>query len=126
MGISDDYYNKYIHGRTGGHIEPVKEKFNQELEDFKMLMKLLKEKKVNASFIISPLNTLYFHNIKDILPIIKIIEYEINYNGFPYINLLETDPNKYDKAILNDIMHMSDYAWYKIDRFIIDTYHLNK
>jgi hypothetical protein len=23
-------------------------------------------------------------------------------------------------------MHMSDYGWYKVDRFMIDTYHLSK
>ena len=89
-------------------------------------MKLLKEKKVSASFIISPLNPLYYKNLKDILPTINIIKNEIQNNDFPYLNLLETDTSIYDKAILHDVMHMSDNGWYKVNHFIIDTYHLSK
>ena len=125
MGIADEYYTEFIHGKTG-YMEPVNEMFNQELEDFKMLMKLLKEKKVSASFIISPLNPLYYKNLKDILPTINIIKNEIQNNDFPYLNLLETDTSIYDKAILHDVMHMSDNGWYKVNHFIIDTYHLSK
>ena len=42
------------------------------------------------------------------------------------LNIFETDTTQYDKAILRDIMHMSDYGWYKVDQFIINTYHLAK
>jgi poly-D-alanine transfer protein DltD len=38
--------------------------------------------------------------------------------------MFEPDTNKYDKALLSDVMHLSPYGWYKIDRFIIDNYHL--
>lgn len=125
LGIADDYYTLYIHGKTG-RTEAVSEKFNVELEDFKMLIKLLKEKQANAKFIISPLNPLYYKNLKALSPTINIIESEIKKNGFSYLNLLETDSAKYEKPILHDIMHMSDYGWYKIDHFIIDTYHLTQ
>lgn len=126
MGFANDIFTKNIHGERGGFVEAVNEKYNQELEDFKMLMKLLKEKKVNASFIVAPLNPIYFKNIKAIIPIIKTITNEIKYYGFNFLNLMETDPNKYDKAMLRDAMHMTDYAWYKIDHFIVDTYKLSK
>ena len=125
MGISDSYYTEYICGKIG-QTEPVNEYFNQELEDFKMLTKLLNKTKVNASFIISPLNPFYYKNLKDILPTINTITAELKKNKFPYLNLLEPDTDKYDKAILHDVMHMSDYGWYKADKFIIDTYHLSK
>jgi poly-D-alanine transfer protein DltD len=125
MGIADEYYDQYIHGKKG-NIEPVTGTFNQELEDFKMLLKLLKEKQVNASFIISPLNALYYKNLKSILPTIKSIENEIRNERFNYLNLLETDSAKYEKPILHDVMHMSDYGWYKVDHFIIGNYHLSQ
>lgn len=123
IGIENNYYSEYIKTKRG-KIEPVKESLNQEMEDFKMLVKLVKEKNVNASFIISPLNPLYFKNLKALQPTIDIIENEIRSNGFPYLNLMQTDTSKYEKAILHDVMHMSDYGWYKVDKFIIDTYHL--
>lgn len=125
MGIDDNYYSEHIHGRIG-RIQPVDKMFNRELEDFFMLVKLLKDKMVNASFIISPLNALYYKNIKDILPTINLIEKEIKANGFSYLNLLETDTARYDKAMLRDVMHLSDFGWYKADQFIIETYHLNQ
>jgi D-alanyl-lipoteichoic acid biosynthesis protein DltD len=125
MGIDNDYYIKNINGKIG-HTKSVDKKLNIELDDCIMLIKLLKEKKANASFVISPLNPFYYRNLKDISPTISVIENEIKNSGFQYLNLLETDSTKYDKALLNDIMHLSDYGWYKIDHFIIDTYHLNK
>jgi poly-D-alanine transfer protein DltD len=124
-GIANDYYSEYINGKTG-HMEPVPERFNQEREDARMLIKLLKEKQANASFIISPLNPFYYKNLKMIAPTIDIIVKEIEANHFPYLNLFETDTLRYEKAILHDVMHMSDYGWYKVDRFMIDTYHLSK
>jgi D-alanyl-lipoteichoic acid biosynthesis protein DltD len=126
MGISDDYFNQYINSDKGGHIEAVYVGYNQELEDFRMLMKLLKEKNVNARIIISPLNSLYFKNLSSIFPTMRLIETEVKNSGFDYLDLFEKDKTKYDKAMLNDIMHISDYCWYKIDRFIIETYKLSK
>lgn len=124
MGINNEYYNQYIHGGVG-KMDPVNPSYNQELIDFKMLVKLIKAKNINASFVISPLNPLYFKNLKDISPTMDIVVNEIKINGFSYLNLLEIDTNKYEKPILTDIMHMDDYGWYKVDKFMVDTYHLN-
>ncbi len=125
MGISNDYFSRYINNNKG-RVGPVPEALNQELEDFKILMKLLKEKQVNVSFIISPLNALYFQNLREIESTIHIVQQEIKANGFTALNLFETESTKYEKALLTDVMHMSDYGWYKVDKFIIETYHLTK
>lgn len=124
-GIADDYYSQYINGKIG-RMEPVPQECNQELKDFYMLIKLLKEKQVNASFIISPLNPFYYKNLYTLIPTIQLIKKEITINNFPYLNLFETDTLRYEKPILHDVMHMSDYGWYQVDRFMIDTYHLSK
>jgi len=58
--------------------------------------------------------------------VINLLENEIKSCGFPYLNLMETDTAKYNKAMLHDAMHLSDYDWYRIDHFIIDTYKLSK
>jgi D-alanyl-lipoteichoic acid biosynthesis protein DltD len=125
MGINNAYYTEYIHGRTG-KIEPVDQANNQELEDFKLLIRLVSAKKVNASFIISPLNALYYKNLREIDPTIQLVEKEIQDAHFPCLNLLCTDVSKYEKPVLTDIMHMADYGWYKADQFIVSTYQLNK
>ncbi len=123
MGINDDYYRTYIHGGTG-KIAPVSVSCNQELKDFKMLLHLLKEKDVRASFIISPLNPLYYKNLSELDPVIDVITGEIKELKFPYLNLYVSDPAKYEKSSLADIMHMADYGWYEVDHFIAKNYHL--
>jgi|SRR3954468_12445216 len=124
LGIADDYYTEYIHGKTG-HMDAVSPPFNQELKDCNQLIDLLHDKQVNVSFIISPLNPFYYKNLKDIEPTIRLIEDKLKQNNFPYLNLFTTDTNRYEKAILHDVMHMSDYGWYKVNRFIVDTYKLS-
>jgi len=125
FGINNQYYTNYVHGRKG-KVEPVNVCFNQELEDFKMLLKLLKKKRANVRFVISPLNPLYCKNLNELSPTINIIENEIKSNGFNYLNMFETDTLKYDKAVLFDIMHMSKFGWNKINKFIVETYKLTK
>ena len=76
--------------------------------------------------LLSPLNALYFQNLREIESTIHIVQQEIKANGFTALNLFETESTKYEKALLTDVMHMSDYGWYKVDKFIIETYHLTK
>ncbi len=125
LGVENNYYIEHIHGKIG-HMQLVPQYVNQELEDFKMLVQLVKEKKMNVRFIISTLNPYYYKNLSDLLPTVNTIENEIKANKITYLNLFETDSTKYDKATLRDIMHMSDYGWYKVDQFIINTYALAK
>jgi poly-D-alanine transfer protein DltD len=122
LGIANNYYPAFKNKK--GRIQPVSNEHNQELNDMLVLIKFLKEKHANASFIISPLNPFYYKNLKDLSPTIAIIEQAIKTNGFKYLNMFEPDTNKYDKALLSDVMHLSPYGWYKIDHFIIDNYHL--
>jgi|GEM_PF-995993 len=124
LGIEDSYYTEFI-GSKRGKIEPVKESLNTELQDFIMLVELAKAKQINATFIISPLNPFYFQNQPAIQPTVDVITGTISKNGFSYLNLLESDTAKYEKAILHDVMHMSDYGWYQADRYIVDQYKLD-
>jgi poly-D-alanine transfer protein DltD len=124
-GINNEYFSEHIKGKTSNvRIGPLSK--NNELEDFRMLLKLLKEKKANASFIIIPMNPYYYINLKDADPIISTIESEIKQAEFPYLSYWVTDTSKYEKGVLRDVMHLSDYGWHKANRFITETYHLTK
>jgi poly-D-alanine transfer protein DltD len=91
-----------------------------------MLIKLLKAKNVNASFIIMPINPYYYTNSKELTPLIKTLQTELEINNYPCLNLWNADTATYDIGILKDIMHISKYAWYKVDKFIVETYKLTK
>jgi D-alanine transfer protein len=99
---------------------------NTELKDFKMLVKLLKSNEANATFIISPLNPYYYRDLQELDPVVSEIEAEIRKQDFKYLNLFTSDSTKYDKAILSDVMHMSEYGWLLVNKFIADTYKLEK
>jgi D-alanyl-lipoteichoic acid biosynthesis protein DltD len=122
MGIANEIYPEFEHKK--GHVQPVSITFNQELQDMQVLIKFLNENHAQASFIISPLNPYYFKNLPALNPTIQQIELCLKTNGFKYLNLFESDSTKYDKALLFDVMHLSDFGWYKIDQFIINNYHL--
>jgi poly-D-alanine transfer protein DltD len=123
--INNDYYDQHVKGETG-KIAIVKEKHNQELEDFYMLVKLLRVKKANASFIISPSNPYCHTNLAEATPLINTLETELKNNQFPCLNLWNTDTASFDKGILTDIVHLSKYGWYQVNKFIVETYHLAK
>lgn len=123
--IYDEYFNNYIKGRTST-VSIVKDEINQELKDFKMLVKLLKTKKTKASFIILPINPYYYRNSNELTPLIKSLDSEITLNNFPCLNFWNADSTAFDNGILTDIMHLSSYGWYKVDKFIIETYNLAK
>ncbi|HRG59209.1 MAG TPA: D-alanyl-lipoteichoic acid biosynthesis protein DltD [Bacteroidia bacterium] len=122
LGIANELYSEYANKK--GRVQPVALHYNQELQDMQMLIKFLNEKHAKASFVISPLNPFYYKNLKDLNPTIQQIEDCLQKYGFNYLNLFESDTAKYDKALLFDVMHLSDYGWYKIDQFIIENYHL--
>ena len=87
LGVNNEYYTQHVHGKTG-NMQPVPTCVNQETEDFKMLIKLVKEKNMNVRFIISPLNPLYYKNLKDLSPTVSIIENEIKSNNMAYFKYI--------------------------------------
>lgn len=122
--IESNYYTSHVHGEQAKlRMRPINT--IEEMKDFKMLIKLIAAKKANASFIILPMNPYYYSNINELNPIVDTITNAITQHNYPLLNLWETDTSKFDKGILSDVMHLSEYGWYKVDKFIADTYGLN-
>ncbi|MBU0486866.1 MAG: D-alanyl-lipoteichoic acid biosynthesis protein DltD [Bacteroidetes bacterium] len=124
-GVDSDYYNEYVNGNTSV-ISIISDNDNQELKDFCMLVKLLKEKKANASFVIQPINPFYYTNAPELNGLISKVEMEISMNSFPCLNLWNADSITFEKSVLKDIMHLSSCGWYKVDKFIVETYNLSR
>jgi D-alanine transfer protein len=89
-----------------------------------MLVKLLRTKNANASFIIMPINPYYYTNSAEFTPFVNILENELKNNQFPYLNLWNADTATFDNGVLTDIMHLGKYGWYQVNKFIVETYHL--
>ena len=96
---------------------------NTELEDLKMLLKLLKYYNCNASFIMQQLNPYYYHSLENYTPIMDSIQKLIvNENHYPYFNMFVTDTANYHAGDLRDVMHIGNAGWDKVNRFIYETY----
>jgi D-alanine transfer protein len=123
--INNDYYDNYVKGEQGS-VTIIEEKDNQELTDFEMLLKLVHAKKVNASFVILPMNPYYYKNLSELTPLVSSLEKRIKDDSFNCLNLWAGDTTTFEKGVLTDIMHLSSNGWYKVDKFIVETYSLNK
>jgi poly-D-alanine transfer protein DltD len=121
--VDNVYYRTYVNGKTRV-LATVDNHTNQELKDFEMLLRLCKEKNVKASFIIFPMNPYAYTNLSVLNPIVDTITKTIASYTYPCYNTWISDTTNFEKGTLFDIMHASEYAWYKADKFIVDTYNL--
>jgi D-alanine transfer protein len=119
--INNDYYSEYVNGETfHQNVKPNIE--IQELEDLKMLLYLLDYYKVDASFIVQPLNPYAYDNLEDLRPVLTAIRSEIEKYHYPLHDMFVYDTANYQHGILTDIMHLGELGWFSINEFLIDIY----
>lgn len=127
--ILDDYYTTYLvdkkHGYRKGNTDVINASTNREYADLKLLVNLLKKNQCEASFIIQPLNAYHYKDLKNFNETLDSVKKYIRQNDFTYLDMFVSDQKKYDPGVLNDIMHLGDYGWAKVNEYLIKTYHLN-
>lgn len=127
LHVSDEYYQKFLLQKNGKvifpAIEPLDLKNCREFKDFKLLLELLKENEVECSFVIQPLNPYYYRNIENYNELWTSVEALLNANKVPYLNLFADNREEYDSGTLQDVMHLGDYGWMKVNRFLYATYY---
>ncbi len=119
--INNEYYTNYIKGSIG-HLEVGDLSENQELKDFRMLLYLINYYKVDASFIIQSLNPYAYDNLTDLNPVLSEIELEIKKYNYPLCNMFVSDTTNFKHGVLTDVMHLGEFGWFTIDKFLLDTY----
>ena len=118
-GILNDYYTTYVNGWHGTiDVKPISE--ITELQDLKVLLSYMNRKKVDAIFVMQPLNPYHYTNLEILNPTLIEIQNEIEKHNFPYLDMTITDSNKYELGTLQDIMHLGDLGWIRINDFIIE------
>ena len=123
LGVENNYYSTWLKGKRLKLIEPVSN--NQEFEDFKMLLQLCVKTNCKPIFTITPINTLCYANPKDIEPIMNDVMTELDTYGFSYLNLFTNNLKRYEKGVLEDIMHPGEYGWYQLDKYMMDEFGSN-
>jgi poly-D-alanine transfer protein DltD len=126
LGINDVYYEEYLRGKPHRKINPPNFMNNDELDDFLDLLVFLRKKRVKASFVMQPLHPVVYTNLESMQFLMTKIEHEISQAKFPYLNLMPGGSSSYRAGILDDIMHLGDAGWIKIDSFLVaNHYHAN-
>ena len=128
MFIIDEYYKNFLvdkkRGYRKGNTDVLTTSSNREYTDFKLLVGLLKRNNCKASFIIQPLNAYHYKDLDNFNETLDSVKRYIKKNDFTYLDMFVSDPKKYDPGVLNDIMHLGDYGWLKINEFILKTYNI--
>jgi D-alanine transfer protein len=124
--VDSAYYNEYLVKPDGSwegkNVEKLTLSENAEYKDFMLLLTLLKEKKVNCSFIIQCSNPYYYVNLDNLDPLIRGIVGELEDANIPYLNMFTSKRSNYQPGVLNDVMHLGNLGWMQVNEFIYNTY----
>jgi D-alanine transfer protein len=101
---------------------PVALRNNQEFEDFKLLVNLLKSSGAKPIFIMQGLIPTGFNHLERFDELKLAIQKELDNKQFPYLDLFEMNPEKYQPGTLHDLSHMGDYGWNEVNQFIYNQF----
>ncbi len=126
--VDSSYYSTYLikNGKyTSGVIKPFNNR--EELDDFFMVVDILKRHNCKATFVLQPLNPHHYKGLENFNWVKKEIKEKLKENNFPLLDLYVTDPKDYKVLFLQDIMHPGNRGWMEINKFLIEKYkHVQK
>lgn len=126
--VDSSYYSTYLVSE-GKYNPGVIQTYNnrEELDDFLMVVDILKRHNCKATFVLQPLNPLHYKGLENFNWIKKEIEDKLKAANFTLLDLFVTDPKDYKVPLLKDIMHPNDRGWMEINEFLIENYkHVQK
>lgn len=125
--VNDTYFSANLAKPDGefeyGQTKELDLSTCHELRDFNLLIEYLAEKKVDCSFIIQPLNPYYYKDLDRKNELNSTITTTLDNHDFPYLNMFVSSKEAYEPGTLKDIMHLGDYGWMKINKYLDQLYH---
>ncbi len=122
LGIKDEILKSLLNGekdlkkKTFSPTLPLSQ--NQEFQDLKLLIGLLKKYKAKPIFVMQGLNPAGYNELNRFDEIEQAISKILAEEKIPYLNLFTSQAEQYQVGILNDLMHMGDLGWNEVNRFI--------
>jgi len=124
--VLNSYYNKYLKNESGNFTKSdftIQETTNnRELNDFHLLVKLLKKMNAKPSFMIQALNPYFYNDLNKFNPILRNIITTLKKEKIPFINFYTDKEGDYKPGTLLDIMHSGEPTWIKYNHFLVNTY----
>ncbi len=119
--VEDSRFSSMTNGSkvfTPKQVKFIRNEVNQELRDFRILLKMLHECGAKPTFVIQPLNPYVYSDLASFHSIMNELLSEFDHYHFPYLNLFEAEQVNYTPGMLNDGMHMGDVGWNRVNEFI--------
>ncbi len=121
FGIDSNYYNQFV--RNDQYILlTIPFRFNREYRDFCTLLDFLSTTDCKPLIIIQPLNPFVYENLDEFKPLMDKVANTIDEHHFPCLNLFVSDTAQYARGDLEDVMHLGNPGWYKVDHFVFDNF----
>lgn len=114
FGIQNRIWAEHIQGTVPRPHKPPKMD-GHEIADLKALVTFLAHKKAHALFIMQPINRNVYTGSENFAPMSKEIAQLMKANNMDYVDFT-TMP--FEKVWMDDILHMSDFGWLKMDEVI--------
>jgi D-alanine transfer protein len=121
FGVNDEYFEEYVKGNLPRVLDEIIFP-NQELNDFKLLVRLCKHENIDALFVIQALNPYTYSNLHTLEPVLAEVKKSISDAGFKVFDMWQPSKEKYQKGLLTDVAHTGEYGWYQINREIYNHY----
>ncbi len=121
--VDSIYFKKYllvngVYKKT--RMQPVVP--GREMEDFKLVVEILKRHHCRATFVLQPYNPYSQDDLSQFNPVRTMIKQELAKAGFPLLDMYVTDTKSYLPGILKDVMHPGDRGWMEINWFLAKQY----
>lgn len=122
QAVENVYYDKWLKNKRKKQLIAVDKSLNQEYKDFVALVEFLKAAGCHPAFVIMPLNPKAHEDLSVLQPIVNEVNEVLKTADFKTLNMFNSNTSQYEDGLLEDIMHPYNLGWYKIDKFILETY----
>lgn len=125
LAISDKYFQTWLQSDATrrGRIRAIDTNANTELQHALLLIDYMAQSGADVCWIIQPLNPYYYPELQSLTPTMGILKRHIETYNMPLLDLFEPDTAYYVRGMLDDVMHMGDFGWLKVNQFLINTYY---
>jgi D-alanyl-lipoteichoic acid biosynthesis protein DltD len=114
FGIDNEIWTDHLRGTVPRKMKHPKMD-GREIEDLKALVDFLEYKKVPALFVMQPINRTVYTDADNFKPMSDKIAALMKTHSMAFVDFT-TMP--FEKAWMDDVLHMSDYGWLKMDEVI--------
>ena len=123
LWVRDSFFDSYfkVHKLSDRRYFPPNMDPEPEMNGFKSLLELLRRSKVQALFVMQPVNPRMFDDLHRFDDVDNRIASLCREYGMPYMDMFK---QPYEQGLLRDSVHLGELGWVKVDERIAENFGL--